>query len=46
MPRSQLVGSNDSDVECAPTPSPPPPIVIAGIPRLMGRFESVLLRTS
>src|SRR5574338_575854 len=32
----------DSAVECAPRPSPPPSIVIAGMPRLIGRFASVL----
>ena len=41
VPIHESVVSNDSVSACASIPRPPPPIVIAGICRLMGMFESV-----
>ena len=41
-PRCEFVGTNHSSGECAPPPSPPPSIVIAGMPSDIGTFESVL----
>src|SRR5262245_38032307 len=42
VPRWLSVISKLSSSECAPRPSPPPSIVIAGTPRLIGKLESVL----
>src|SRR5271156_6701095 len=39
-PVHELVMSIDSLSEWAPLSLPPPPMVMAGIPRLMGRLES------
>ena len=41
-PKYEFTGLNYSAGECAPPPSPPPEIVIAGIPSAIGTLESVL----
>src|SRR4030095_1637278 len=41
VPCHEFVVSNDSESACASRPRPPPPIVIAGMPMLIGMLESV-----